>query len=254
MCFRPDSEPPIEPISGAAVDHRDVTLTAADGNEFVAFEAVSGGPTGVVILPDIRGLYRYYEELALRFAERGHDAIAVDYYGRTAGAGKRDADFPWQDHLPLVTFAGVKADMAAAVSWLRADDAQRPVFVIGFCFGGSNSWHQAANGFGIAGAIGFYGHPTRPDSPQGADPVISRVGDMDCPILGLMGGDDPGIPHAEVDRYRDALSAAGIDSEIIVYPGAPHSFFDRHYEQYADESADAWKRVLAFMERNSSAR
>ena len=73
MCFDLDSLPPIAPIAGAAISHQDLSLSAADGESFAAFEAVpeSPGPAGIVILPDIRGLYRFYEELALRFAELG---------------------------------------------------------------------------------------------------------------------------------------------------------------------------------------
>jgi carboxymethylenebutenolidase len=73
---------------------------------------------------------------------------------------------------------------------------------------------------------------------------------VECPILGLMGGDDPGIPGDVIDEYRRALDAVGIENEIITYPGAPHSFFDREYEAFADESADAWERVLAFIASN----
>ena len=75
---------------------RKVVLTAADGNRFAAFAASPDGPaaTGVVVLPDIRGLYRFYEEVALRLAERGYAAVAFDYFGRTAGAEKRTAR--WQ--------------------------------------------------------------------------------------------------------------------------------------------------------------
>ena len=72
MCFDLDSEPPIPRISGAAVSHDDLVLESEDGNRFAAFRALPEGEasTGVVILPDVRGLYRFYEELAVRFAER----------------------------------------------------------------------------------------------------------------------------------------------------------------------------------------
>ena len=85
MCFELDSEPPIPRISGAAVSHDDLVLESEDGNRFAAFRALPEGDvsTGIVILPDVRGLYRFYEELALRFAERGHTAVAFDYFGRT---------------------------------------------------------------------------------------------------------------------------------------------------------------------------
>jgi len=73
MCFDLDSSPPIPVIAGAAVSHEDLVLEAADGNKLAAFAAHPEEPsaTGIVVLPDVRGLYRFYEELALRFAERG---------------------------------------------------------------------------------------------------------------------------------------------------------------------------------------
>src|SRR5262249_60403121 len=94
---------------------------------------------GIVILPDVRGLYRFYEELALRFAERGYRAIAIDYFGRTAGIGKRDDDFPYMEHVAQTTPDGIQADVRAAVERLH-DGGSHVVFTVGFCFGGRNSW------------------------------------------------------------------------------------------------------------------
>ena len=209
MCFDPDSSPPI-PISGGAVDHIRRELTAADGNRFAAFEAfpdpANAKDAAVVVLPDVRGLYRFYEELAVRFAEQGYRAIAFDYFGRTAGVGTRDDEFPFMDHVRQTTFPGVLADVTACVEHLRQDTDR--IYTLGFCFGGSNSWHMAASGLGLAGAVGFYGHPDR-DFPPGSDTVISKAGSIDCPVLGLQGGDDPGIPEELSDRLRSALDEAG---------------------------------------------
>src|SRR5947207_15373552 len=100
MCFELDSVPPVPRIAGAAVSHDDLELNAADGNHFAAFEAKPDEPNGigVVILPDVRGLYRFYEELALRFAERGYHANALDWFGRTAVLGKRGVEVDEQEH------------------------------------------------------------------------------------------------------------------------------------------------------------
>lgn len=253
MCFPYDAEPPVPQILGAAVENENLTLKAADGNEFSAFLAKGDGSqrATVLILPDVRGLFHFYEELALRFAERNIDSLAIDYFGRTAGLGVRAEEFPWQEHVAQSTFEGVKNDVTAAVEHLRLQDSSRPIFTLGFCFGGSNSWHQAANGHALAGAIGFYGHPDRPDFPQGASGVIERVADISCPILGLMGGADQGIPSDIVNKFDEELTASSIDHQIVTYPGAPHSFFDRHFEEFASESADAWEKVLAFISENS---
>ncbi len=250
MCFDLDSAPPIPAISGAAVSHDDLVLEAGDGNRFAAFAATPDDPTGagVVILPDVRGLYRFYEELALRFAERGYAAIAFDYFGRTAGPEKRGDDFEYMPHVEQTTQDGVQADVAACVAHLRAAGCDA-IFTVGFCFGGRNSWLAAASAHGLAGAIGFYGRPG--PARDGSPGPIQRAAEMAAPILALQGGDDPGIPVEESRAFDEALDAAGVEHEVVVYPGAPHSFFDRKYEEFAADSEDAWNRVLAFIARYS---
>ncbi len=247
MCHDPDSVPPVEGSSSPATGER-IVLRSSDGTQFAAFAAIGPGEPGpgVVILPDVRGLYPFYEQLALRLAEHGCDAVTIDYFGRTAGASSRDDDFPFREHVEQTTLEGVSADVAAAVDLLRADDQGRKVFTVGFCFGGSNSWHQAAQGHGLAGVIGFYGNPLRP--PIGP---IDRVGEFECPVLALMGGDDPGIPFEVVDRFRREMDDAGVENEVVVYDGAPHSFFDRKQADHADAAADAWNRLLGFIAAHS---
>jgi carboxymethylenebutenolidase len=253
MCFDSDSLPPIPAISGAAVSHDDLVLEASDGNRFAAFAAAADEPSaaGIVILPDIRGLYRFYEELALRFAERGHSAIAIDYFGRTAGAEKRGDDFEYRPHVEQTTSEGVQADLAAAAARLREQGANA-LFTVGFCFGGRHSWLAAASGHGLAGAIGFYGRPAV--GRDGSLGPTQRAGELEAPILALMGGADEGIPVSDVEEFERALEEAGVEHEIAIYEGAPHSFFDRKFGEFAGASDDAWQRLLAFLEQHSGAR
>jgi carboxymethylenebutenolidase len=243
VCFELDSEPPIPRIAGAAVSHDELVLESEGGNSFAAFAATPDEPTetGVVILPDVRGLYRFYEELALRFAERGIAAVAIDYFGRTAGVAKRGDDFEYMPHVEQTTPEGVQADTGAAVEYLRAHGCNN-IFTVGFCFGGRNSWLAAASGHGLVGAIGFYGRP---------DAVIPRVADIDAPILALQAGADQNITAEDNAAFDRALTGAGVEHELVTYNGAPHSFFDRKEEEFAQESDDAWNRVLAFIERHS---
>jgi carboxymethylenebutenolidase len=249
MCFELYSVPPVPVLSGAAVSHEDLVLEAADGNRFAAFAAIpeeSGGP-GVVVLPDVRGLYRFYEELALRFGERGIRAVAIDYFGRTAGVGKRDEDFAYPDHVAETTPEGIQADVRAAVEYLRP--ASQAIFTVGFCFGGRHSWLAAAGGHGLAGAVGFYGRPGL--GADGSPGPIQRAREFAAPILALQAGDDRNITAADNAAFEQALTAAGVEHELVTYDGAPHSFFDRRHGDFADASADAWRRALAFIERRS---
>jgi carboxymethylenebutenolidase len=251
MCFDADARPPLPPIRGAALDSRDLTLTAADGTQVAAHAARAAEPTGagMVILPDVRGLHPFFDELALRFAEAGVDAIAFDYFSRTAGTGKRDDAFDYQAHVPQMRHETLNQDVAAAAAYLRTPDggAVDRLFTVGFCLGGRASMVQAARPeLGLAGVIGFYGFPTgqhRTGTPAPADLAPSFT----CPVLAIFGGADQAIPGEVRDEYDKALTDAGIEHRIVVYEGAPHSFFDRKAEEYADASADSWRQVLAFM-------
>ena len=246
MCFDDDSSPPVPVISGAAVSHEELVLDAADGNRFAAFAALPDEPsdTGIVILPDVRGLYRFYEELALRFAERGYPAIAFDYFGRTAGVAKRDDEFEYMPHVQAVKPSEIQADVAASVAWLREQGATR-IFTVGFCMGGRHSWLSAAGGHGLAGAVGFYGRTG--EGPDGSPGPIQRAPEMEGPILALQAGDDQNITAEDNAAFEEALRAAGVPHELVTYPGAPHSFFDRKQEDFQDASDDAWARVMAFV-------
>jgi carboxymethylenebutenolidase len=249
MCFDDDSFPPIPPISGAVVSHEELVLEAADGNRFAAFAASpeEAADVGVVVLPDVRGLYRFYEELALRFAERGYAAVAFDYFGRTAGVGKRGDDFEYMPHVQAVKPAEIQADVAACVASIKQHGAST-VFTVGFCMGGRHSWLSAAGGHGLAGAIGFYGRTG--EGQDGSAGPIQRAAEMACPILALQAGDDKNITVEDNVAFEEALRSAGVPHEVVTYPGAPHSFFDRKQEDFADASEDAWQRVLSFIEAN----
>lgn len=251
MCFDTDSHPPITPIAGAAVDGQPITMEASDGNRFSGYRARAGDPgrARMLILPDVRGLFTFYEELALRFAEAGIDALAIDWFGRTAGLAPRGGSFAYMPHVEQTSWAGISADVAAGVAELRADRQDARVFVVGFCFGGRVAFATATLGLDLAGVIGFYGPPlgARQDIPAPAEVADS----MASPVLGLFGGTDASIPPAMIEAFERALTTAGVPHELVTYEGAPHSFFDRKAADFGEASADAWHRVLTFVEQHS---
>ena len=255
MCFELEATPPELPasfrlnLSGAA-SGEDIVLTSADGTQFAAYFSRAGSPNGagIVILPDVRGLFRFYKELADRFASAGIQAVTIDYFGRTAGMATRDEDFDFMSHVAQTRPETLDADVGAAVAYLRQipDQAPRNIFTVGFCFGGSNSFMQATSSHGLSGVIGFYGAPVA--SRFGRAP-IDHISEFECPVLGLFGGADQGIPVEDVEKFDKALAAANIEHEIVVYPGAPHSFFDRRFDDYKEACDDAWARMLTFIGR-----
>src|SRR3954469_16399634 len=175
MCFPFDARPPDlpphrepPPVAGVAAAQT-FELTSADGTRFSAALAVSADPhdPAVVVLPDVRGLYRFYVELAERFAQAGHSAIAIDYFGRSAGLGTRDEDFDYMAHVAQTSVEGVQADTKATIEALRERTDASRVATVGFCFGGTHSFLAAQyEELGLDRVVGFYGslteRPTRP--------------------------------------------------------------------------------------------
>lgn len=254
MCYPPDARPPDlppdlllpPPISGGA-GGTDVVLTSEDGGRFRAHLAqAADGETAVVIAPDNRGLMPFYEELAQRFADAGIHAIAFDYFGRTAGIDRRDEDFQPQEHNAKNTTAQTSADLATSIGHLRGATGARSVYVMGFCKGGRIAFNAAAEHNGLAGVIGFYGWPARRSDDDASAP-IDNVDRMHIPVLGLFGGADKGIPESAAEAFDKALSERMVRHFIHVYPGLPHSFFDRLNTQYKNENDDAWRRVIGFI-------
>jgi carboxymethylenebutenolidase len=254
MCYDDHARPPDPPGTRGTARGEDLVLTAADGNQFAAYAAHPDQPTGaqILIYPDVRGLFQFYKDLALRFGEVGIAAVAIDYFGRTAGLTGRDESFEFMPHVGQLTLDGIYADARAALAYLRQGaGAGQPTFITGFCIGGTLTLYSGTQAeFGVAGLIPFYSGFRRALDPRGT--ALDAATEVKAPVLGLYGGADQGIPEEQVHELGNKLTQAGVEHELVIYPGAPHSFFDRYQTEYADASTDAWTRVLAFIAAHTS--
>jgi carboxymethylenebutenolidase len=258
MCFCYDARPPevprdlLAPIMGGAPAEL-LELRSADGTHFSAAlaESAESRAPGVVILPDVRGLYPFYVELAERFAQAGHHAIAIDYFGRTAGLGPRGEDFEYMPHVQQLKVPQVQKDIAAAIEPLKERTGSDQVATVGFCLGGFQSFLAGTSlELELAAVVGFYG--ILDGSRYDIAGPLERARDMRCPLLGLFGEADQAISVEQVNHFESLLSGAGIEHEIHVYERAPHSFFDKRYEEYAEAAEDAWRRTLGFLETHAA--
>jgi carboxymethylenebutenolidase len=255
MCFDFDARPPappedllLAPIAGGAGTEL-LELTSADGTHFSASLAhVGDREGGILIFPDVRGLYPFYIELAERFAQAGYPAIAMDYFGRTAGLGPRDEDFEYMPHVQQLKVPQVQEDAAAALVALRNRTGAGKFATVGFCLGGMESFLAGADMSELTAVVGFYA--ALDGSRFGIDGPLQRAAEIRVPLLGLFGGADQAIPVEQVEQFDGLLTGAGLEHEIHVYPGAPHSFFDRRYEEHAEACEDAWRRMLGFLEHH----
>ncbi|MBV9787141.1 MAG: dienelactone hydrolase family protein [Chloroflexi bacterium] len=254
MCYDDQARPPEPPGSVGVAHGEDIVLTAQDGTQFAAYAArpEQSSSTYVLIYPDVRGLHQFYKELALRFAEIGIPAIAIDYFGRTAGLTARDESFDFWPHVEQVKFDSFVQDVQAALGFIRdASGEGAQVFVVGFCMGGTLTLLSGTRReLGLTGLIPFYSGLSRDVDGQGT--ALDRASKTAYPVLAHFGGDDQGIPQDQVQALDEQLDAAGVEHEVVVYPGAPHSFFDRRAEQFATESAQAWQRSLEFIKAHTT--
>jgi carboxymethylenebutenolidase len=258
MCYDDQARPPLPPGAVGQAHGEELVLTADDGNQFNAYAAMPPGAqnahNGVIIYPDIRGLHQFYRELALRFAEVGIPAVALDYFGRTAGLTSRDDTFEFRPHVQELRVPTFTQDVQAALAHLRGQIAPgAAVFVVGFCMGGSLTLITGANrDLDLAGLIPFYAGMTRDFG--GAGTVLDNAPRIVCPVEGFFGGADQGIPESSVQELGRKLDQAGVSHQLTIYPGAPHSFFDRRAAEHAEASADAWNRLLAFIRARTEAK
>ncbi|MFC4037274.1 dienelactone hydrolase family protein [Dactylosporangium siamense] len=251
VCYDADARPPQNADPGTKVEAGPVTLEAADGARFAGYLATPAEPTGsgVLVLPDNRGLSGFYEQLTTQLARHGHTALAIDYFGRTAGLDPAARGAGWGEmanlmpHLMKLREEELFADFTAGIDHLR-DSADR-VVSLGCCLGGRFAFLTAAARFGLAGAIGLYGMP---GALLGRPGPTQRAAELTAPILAMFGGADEGIGAGEVDAFDAALTAHGVPHEVVVYPGAPHGFFDEQLPGHTAAQDDAWRRILAFIE------
>lgn len=246
MCYTNAARSPLPPIMGGSTDAADLLLTAADSNRFRAYAARAATPSGagVVVIPDPRGVHPFYKDLVRRFAQAGVGAVVIDYLDRTAGMSERPDSFDLRAAIGKTSPEGIASDVAAGIAYLRspAGGAVESVFTVGFCFGGAQSWRQSAAQPGLAGSIGFYGIPSR---------VRDAIPQMKAPLLLLLAANDQATTQEDFAQFDAELTQAGVPHKKVVYEGAPHSFFDRTFEEHKAASADAWRQMLAFIKEHT---
>lgn len=246
--------------------------------------AASGPLPGVVVIQEIWGVDRHIQDVADRFAGAGYVAVAPDLYSAGGGrplvldANRVETAKAFLNSIPSTQWMAVLGDDArraealaklpaeqaeevgetlgalfggaggdtgrhlsvlrAVIAFLRAHSAcaGRAVGSVGFCLGGGLSALLACEEPHLGAAVIYYG----------ASPAEERVGSVRCPVRGFYGQDDPRIVGG-LPAFDAALSYAGADHELRIYPDTGHAFFNDTRPSYRPEAArDAWSRTLAF--------
>jgi carboxymethylenebutenolidase len=207
----------------------------------------------VIVLQEIFGVNAEVKRTTELLASAGYVGLAINYYHRT----HPDLNEPYT---PEGLQAGFKAagavsrvtllaDVAAAIGWLDAQPYVRTgsIGTWGFCFGGTVAFLSAQLP-GVRAAACFYGGSIASPMPSGEPPAVADAAKVRVPLLLAFGGKDAYITPEHIEQIRAALTAAGKEFEIVVYPDQDHAFF-RNSDLSQPDIADAWRRVQAFFEK-----
>ncbi len=217
---------------------------------YVARPAVPGRFPILVVVHEIFGAHEHIKDIARRFAHQGYVALVPELFAREGGVGHLRSFGEIFKVVLSVPDAQVMQDLDATVAYAQARPYSQPerIGITGFCWGGRITWPYAAHNPQLKAAVAWYGRLVSryPSDLHPRDP-LSLAAQMHCPVLGLYGGADQGIPVSDVRKMEAALKAANKVASFVIYPGAPHAFFADYRESYrADAAQDAWRRALAW--------
>ena len=238
-----------------------VTCPAPDGFALPAYVArpAGEGPYPVVlVVSEIFGVHEYIRDICRRLAKAGYAAIAPAFFVRVEDPAPLSDMGRISEIVAAAGYEQVMGDISATLDWasqqLWADGDK--VGITGFCWGGKVVWQACARFAVLDAGVAWYGRlaaaPTAtPEQAASGQPwPVDLADDLKCPVLGLYGGQDRGIPMPSVEAMRAALQRAGqAESSIHLYPDAPHAFHADYRDSYrAADAADGWSRLLAFFE------
>src|SRR5215470_18942757 len=206
----------------------------------------------VLVVQEIFGVHEHIKDVCPRLAKLGYFAVAPDLFARQGDVSRMsDIQEIVTTVVAKVPDAQVMSDLDATVAWAaKAGGDTAKLGITGFCWGGRIVWLYAAHSSALKAGVAWYGRLTSPTDPLHPKHPLDIAGELKAPVLGLYGGADTGISAESIEQMRAALKAAHSQSEIVVYPGAPHGFFADYRESYrSDAAADGWRRMREWFKR-----
>jgi carboxymethylenebutenolidase len=229
-----------------------ITIDTSDG-AMPAFEATPDADAkgAIVVVQEAFGVTAHIEHIATRLADAGWRAIAPAFFHRQGSPVLAYDDF--DSVMPLMKELnpdGIAVDLNAAFDYLTAAGfGERQMGIVGFCMGGSVTFH-AATLRTLGAAVTFYGGGVA-EGRFGLPSLIDQAPRLQTPWLGLYGDLDQGIPSHDVDQLRQAAAEVNVPTEIVQYPDGDHGFNcnDRPAVFNPAAAADAWSRTLGWFDR-----
>ena len=217
-----------------------------------AMPATGGNFPTILVVQEIFGVHEWIKDICRRLAKMGYHAIAPELYARQGDPTRiSDTGTLIKDIVSKVPDAQVMGDLDAAAAYAKstgkADTTK--LGITGFCWGGRIVWMYAGHNPALKAAVAWYG-PVARSYHEGDKTPQDIVPNIKAAVLGLYGGDDPGIPRETIDKINAAMKAAGKTAEIVVYPDTPHGFLADYRPSYRKEAAaDGWNRLTEWFKK-----
>ncbi len=251
------SAPIVTDTVGLAAGEVMVPVSAGSLPAYFARPDGDGPYPAILVVPEIFGIHEHIRDVCRRFAKRGYLAVAPDLFARVGDVSTMtDVQEIVGRVVSRVVDADVMSDLDHTVDWARRTgkaDVGR-LGITGFCWGGRIVWLYAEHSPELRAGVAWYGRLVgEPTAAQPRHPIdVARK--IRCPVLGLYGGADQGIPTETVERMRAALDKAGKTFQIVVYPDTPHAFYADYRPSYRRGPAEeGWRRCLDWLETHGVA-
>jgi len=252
-----------KPVAGEIITTSSDGLAVADGKVvsrnfqvpiYEARPAAAGKYPIVLVIPEIFGMHEHIKDVSRRFAKEGFLSLTFEPYAREGGVLHLPNIESVRKVVDLVPDEQVMGDLDALTAYAKQHPAARAdrIGVTGFCRGGMYTLLFAAHSLEVRAGVSWYGQlrPAKTTGIRTAGP-LDIAAKINCPVLGLYGGEDLGIPVSDVKEMEAALKAAGKTAEFVIYPGAPHAFFADYRPSYRTEAAkDAWGRCAVWFNKH----
>lgn len=200
-----------------------------------------GPHPAIVVIHEWWGLNDWVKEQASKLADQGYVALAIDLYRGKVATTPDEA----HELMRGVPEDRAKRDLQAAYGYLktRMDVDPKRIGSIGWCMGGGYSLDLALLEPGLAASVINYGHLATD---------TASLNKINAAILGIFGGQDRGIPVADVRTFERELKQQGKKVEIAIYPDAGHAFENPNNKggYRPKDATDAWNKTVAFLDAN----
>lgn len=235
-------------IAGAVkIPVKDGTITA-----YRAVPIVGKDFPVILVIQEIFGVHEHIQDICRRFAKLGYLAIAPELFERQGDVANLKDIAEIRKVVSKVPDNQVFADLDATAEWAKSQKGNiQKLGITGFCWGGRITWLYAAYNPKVKAGVAWYGRLVGESTALTPKHPIDIAPNLQVPILGLYGGQDTGIPLDTVEKMREQLQGCSVNSEIVVYPDAPHAFHADYRPSYREKEAkDGWKRLQAWFKKN----